>query len=358
MKKKIKIKILSSSFKYPNVRSFLFPFILFEKHFLENKIECCINPKNNLRIFDIIFIESNFFGKNWNLTPDNVLEEIYKLKKKCNKIVYFDLSDSTTILHPRALEIVDIYYKGQIFKNKNLYKKKFYGRRIYTDYSHKKFNIIDSKPVFSEMIDKPNNLDKIKLSWNSSISNYSLLGKYFNELYQRVPLRSLIDFPSKRNTNKNKKKDIMLRMNFFYQRNTIAWHRKIVLESIKNKVDYEKTNTLNYFRELNNSKITVSPFGWGEINYRDYEAFIYGSLLLKPNMSHIETWPNYFENYKTTIFYDWSCDNLSKTIEDILSNYKHYEEIVENAKEKYFYYLNKNYLKEKILNFLKKIIDY
>ena len=356
MKKKKKIKILSSSFKFPNVRSFLYPFILFDRYLIKNNIHCQINPIKN-KTYDLIFIESNFFGREWAVNSERVLESIYKLKKNCGKIIYFDLSDSTTLLHPKALDLVDLYCKGQILKNKNLYKNRFYGRRIYTDYCHRKFGIVDSKPVYSESVTNTKHLEKIELSWNSSLSNYSLLGKFLNEIYQKLPIKYLLTFPRKKEINNEKKKDIMSRMNLNYERNTISWHRKTAIDSIRNEVNYQKITTFNYFRELKNSKITISPFGWGEINYRDYEAFIYGSILLKPNMSHINTWPNYYEDEKTTIFFDWSCNDINQKIENILNNYENYEQIAKNAKKRYFNYINKNNLKKMILNILKKIIN-
>ena len=261
------------------------------------------------------------------------------------------------MLHPKALDLVDLYCKGQILKNKNLYKKRFYGRRIYTDYCHRKFGIVDSKPVYSESVTNKKHLEKIELSWNSSLSNYSLLGKFLNEIYQKLPFKYLLTFPKKKEINNEKKKDIMSRMNLNYERNTISWHRRTAIDSLKNKGNYQKITTLKYFRELKNSKITISPFGWGEINYRDYEAFIYGSLLLKPNMSHINTWPNYYEDNKTSIFFDWSCNDINMKIENILNDYENYEEIVNNAKSRYFNYIDKNNLKKMILNILKKIIN-
>ena len=356
MQKKIKIKILCSSFKFANVRSFLYPFILFDRYFIKNRIHCDINPKNN-NIYDVIFLESNYFGEEWSLNSDKVIESINNLKKNCGKIIYFDLSDSTTLLHPKALDLVDLYCKGQIFKNKNLYKKCFYGRRIYTDYCHKKFGIIDVEPVYSEGINNKKNIEKIQLSWNSSLSNYSLIGKILNEIYEKIPIKYLLTFPIKNNTNVQKKLDVMFRMNLKYERNTISWHREKALCSIRKKVSYQKINTLKYFAELRHSRITVSPFGWGEINYRDYEAFIYGSLLLKPNMDHIKTWPNYYENGKTSIFFDWSCSDINNKIENILDNFSNYEEIIEGARNRYFYYINKDNLKKKILNIIKKIIN-
>ena len=38
----------------------------------------------------------------------------------------------------------------------------------------------------------------------------------------------------------------------------------------------------------------VSPFGFGEITLKDFETFLSGSVLVKPNMSHMETYPNFY----------------------------------------------------------------
>ena len=62
----------------------------------------------------------------------------------------------------------------------------------------------------------------------------------------------------------------------------------------------------------------LSPFGWGEICYRDFEATLGGNLLLKPNMDHIETWPNIYTE-DSYFKLDWSFNNLDK-ISEILSN--------------------------------------
>ena len=49
----------------------------------------------------------------------------------------------------------------------------------------------------------------------------------------------------------------MSRMNLNYERNTISWHRRTAIDSLKNKGNYQKINTLKYFREL---KIPKSQF--------------------------------------------------------------------------------------------------
>ena len=78
----MKINILSSDFMYPNVRSFLFPLIKFRKYFKSKGFNFIFNPKKICTDCDVIFIESNFYGKKWINDEDSILEEIVGLKKK------------------------------------------------------------------------------------------------------------------------------------------------------------------------------------------------------------------------------------------------------------------------------------
>ena len=72
-----------------------------------------------------------------------------------------------------------------------------------------------------------------------------------------------------------------------------------------------------YFQYLKNSKFALSPFGWGSICWKDFEIFLNGTMLIKPDMSHIKTWPNYYQNHKTYIPYKWDALNLKKIIYEI-----------------------------------------
>lgn len=56
----------------------------------------------------------------------------------------------------------------------------------------------------------------------------------------------------------------------------------------------EKTGKLNreeYLYVLNHSKFCVSPFGFGEINIREIEALMMGTVIIKPSISKIITKP-------------------------------------------------------------------
>ena len=99
----------------------------------------------------------------------------------------------------------------------------------------------------------------------------------------------------------------------------------------------------------------MSPFGWGEINYRDYESFLYGAILLKPNMDHIQTWPDLY-NKNNYVSYNWSCENLKKIAEQILNEYSTFKEVAKNGQDFYLNFLNKKNLDQIFLSKIKTLI--
>lgn len=66
---------------------------------------------------------------------------------------------------------------------------------------------------------------------------------------------------------------------------------------------------------MKNSKACISPFGWGEICYRDFESFFYGATLLKPTVDHMDTFPDFFIKNETYIPIDWNFDNIKDVFE-------------------------------------------
>jgi len=85
---------------------------------------------------------------------------------------------------------------------------------------------------------------------------------------------------------------------------------------------------------MKRSKVGLSPFGMGELCYRDLELIQWGCLLIKPDMSKVITEPDFFKSMKTYVPVkpDWS--DLNETIEKVLANFKDYQYIIDNAKSK------------------------
>ena len=87
-----------------------------------------------------------------------------------------------------------------------------------------------------------------------------------------------------------------------------------------------------YGRRLLNSKIIIAPFGAGEMAPRDIESAVCGAVLIKPDMSHIETMPNPFIANETYIPCKHDFSDLEEKVEQILGNYQDYYYIVNNMR--------------------------
>lgn len=83
---------------------------------------------------------------------------------------------------------------------------------------------------------------------------------------------------------------------------------------------------------LNQSKIAISPFGMGELCYRDLESIQHGCIIIKPDMSHVITEPNLFIENETYIPCKVDYSDLSEIVERVLGNYKNYLYIAEQAR--------------------------
>lgn len=75
-----------------------------------------------------------------------------------------------------------------------------------------------------------------------------------------------------------------------------------------------------FMAEMLSSKICFSPFGYGEICWRDIEAIQTGSVLIKPSMEHLEMDPNIHIPYETYIPCEWDFSDLEEKIQMILND--------------------------------------
>jgi hypothetical protein len=75
-----------------------------------------------------------------------------------------------------------------------------------------------------------------------------------------------------------------------------------------------------YMREMEQSKICFSPFGYGEICWRDFEAIAAGAVLLKPDMSHIESVPDIYLPFETYLPVRWDLADIDERVRAALAD--------------------------------------
>ncbi|RZI55142.1 MAG: glycosyltransferase family 1 protein [Pseudomonas sp.] len=86
-----------------------------------------------------------------------------------------------------------------------------------------------------------------------------------------------------------------------------------------------------FLAELRRSKVCFSPFGYGEVCWRDYEAVLSGAVVLKPDMSHVETDPDIFVAWKTYAPVAWDLSDLRDVLDRLLSDTVLRETLASNA---------------------------
>ena len=324
---KIKVNILHSNLKVNgNELAFLFPLKFNAKRLKEDYGITCRYFKNitdSLYECDVLIISSWIIGREfkwWAGSKDKVYNFLETAKSKVKKIIWFDISDSTGTTQFLVLPFVDTYLKCQILSDKTRYLNKEYANRVFTGFYNKEFNILDNDAGESHLgiVPLKKDLEKIKVGWNTGLSNYSCYSSYWSifshylngfDLPLFYPTR-WVSPKSQRNIN------FSCRVGYSYERNTVSFQRKEIASILREKISVKKLKRKKYFTEMENSKICISPFGLGEITLRDFEIIISGSAIFKANCDHMETWPNLFVKDRTYLYYKWDLSDFEEKLED------------------------------------------
>lgn len=86
-----------------------------------------------------------------------------------------------------------------------------------------------------------------------------------------------------------------------------------------------------YLSEMRRSKLCFSPFGYGEVCWRDYEAAALGAALVKPDMSHVRTDPDIFVPWETYAPVRWDLLDLPEVVQRLLSDGALRQKLADNA---------------------------
>ena len=147
------------------------------------------------------------------------------------------------------------------------YLQPAYGSRSYADYYHRTLRRRGRRSRNrSEPVADPAMLDKLRLSWNSGLADYSRFGPALMALYRRLPLRPLLS-PPRRFTAASapRSQDLSCRFGIVYARASVGWQRAEIRRRLGHRTATEKLGRAAYMAELRRARIVVSPFGWGEI---------------------------------------------------------------------------------------------
>lgn len=265
--------------------------------------------------------------------PPEMMEVVHRLKENCKKLIFFDNADSCGNTRFEILDIVDAYWKKQVYRDRKLYLKKLLYSRLYCDFMQQRFDITETLKEDFALPSKPEDLNKIKISWNIGVGpifqSNPLLRKINNSNFHRgMKLPLYLETHNWQNYHRSwntRTFDIQFRGNKKMIIHSLSFgraHVDTLLHQVSDKYRIARGQTLSFesfMQEIFNSKVVISPFGYGEICYRDFEGFAAGACLLKPDMSHLETWPDFYQANSTYIPYKWDFSDFLEKAEDAVS---------------------------------------
>ncbi len=93
----------------------------------------------------------------------------------------------------------------------------------------------------------------------------------------------------------------------------------------------ERIGRREFLDEIARCKLCWSPFGYGELCWRDLEAIMKGAVLVKPDMSHLETAPDLYRPGETYLPVKWDFSDLEEVVQDALHDPERRAQIAANA---------------------------
>jgi hypothetical protein len=269
---------------------------------------------------DVLVINSKFWSGDWSKQRAQALPWLEHVRNRVDRVIFFDRASSAGVVVPDIFPFVDQYLKTTLYADRRHYGRPVYGARLFAEYYNRRDGVSDdqnltSKPLAAEAI------AKLGVSWNTGLANYGFFGSTLSRLYRRLPLHPLLRGPFRYAAPGNDRpNDLSCRITTSYSYETVAWQRKQIVQHLAARMQTSRISRLGYFRELSTSKVVLSPFGYSEINYKDFEAFVCGCALVKPDMSHLETWPDYFVPGETYVPHAWDLSDLDQVLDNLLAH--------------------------------------
>ena len=278
---------------------------------------------------DVLVMCSKYFRAWQNLqtrSPDNerqLRETLQRLRAPGRVLAWFDVSDPGGSTDFGIIDLVDLFLKKQLRSDRSSYTRAVAGavRPWLADTAApdaREGAGHDYRPCPTE------HLHKLRVGWNIGLGDYRYVCRGFNRIGHRMP-----EFPSLRFTDAAARRgtDLSFRGTVGYAGGDgVGAHRQRLFETMRplGEGGYRlavggRVSRRQYLRELRRSKLAVSPFGWGEICFRDFEIVASGAALVKPRVDHLNTWPPFFEPNVTYVPVAWDLADGRAVVAQILA---------------------------------------
>lgn len=233
------------------------------------------------------------------------------------RIHFFDSFAHTDVRMSKVLmPNIQSYTKKAVFKDSNKYFKKYKGDTIITDYYSNMYDLDLSPSDFQS----PHEITKILHIGPTFFTGAGIIDKFEN----------------RKSFSSNKRPiDIHARIAtegdlWYAKMRSTALDEVLKIPNVKIASGFGLSHK-EFMNEMYQSKICFSPFGYGEICWRDIEAIQCGAVLLKPSMEHLKLSPEIHIPYETYMPVSWDFSDVQEKCDLLLSDKKLRMRISENA---------------------------
>lgn len=275
----------------------------------------------SLRRFDLVGVKLCF--KKDGATAERIVTEFRRATSELGiPLVLFDGDDDLSVRWPRVVEIVDLYVKKHVYADLQEYAAPRIGKSNLTDYVARRFGWDfsgDINPAFPGL--PPDQIGKLHLGWNIGLDD-----KIW-ELSRHPRLKNAFVKDVDIGTRAPAPPDAW-----------IAPMRRMAVEKIEALAGRyrvlapaDRVPQETYYEEMLRTRICVSPIGYGELCWRDFEAILCGCLLVKPDMRHLRTAPDIFLPDDCFVPVKWDYSDLEEVCARYLSNEPLRRKVADNA---------------------------
>lgn len=283
---------------------------------------------------DVVFALSD-----WSLPVRDTLAVFRRAARRPDRpaLVYLDYFDQSSSPYFGLLESVDLYIKKQVYRDRDAYQRPSPTGFVFADYMAERQVPAPTGWHFGSPLPEAH-AHKLVVGWNLATATELRRLVRASALQRVLPARRHIDVHCRVSLGPDNP-------DWWYYHH----HRKAALEALRplqgdyrvvsSLDDQRRIGYLQFLNELRHSKIGFSPFGWGELTYRDFQCIACDALLVKPDVSHLETRPDVFVPYETYVPVAWDLSDLAEKCAYYLAHAEERERIVRRARQRLVDYL-------------------
>ncbi len=275
-------------------------------------------PVDRLRRFDAVGLKLSF-----RTTPDTARCIAARLRlgmAEGQRLIYFDGDDDPGVQWPEVLGLSDAWVKKHVFAAPEQYLRRRIGKTNLTDHvAHTHGTDFSTDIIPASAPVDAEDLPKIVTGWNIALDD-------------KIAALAALALPGRA-------RDIDVSCRAMVPPGAwIAPLRAPAVAAIDAMADRHRvlapTTRVTpeaYREELLRSRISVSPFGFGEICWRDFEVMLCGALLIKPDMGHLRCLPDLFRPHETYVPVAWDYADLGPVCDRYLADEPARRAIAERA---------------------------